>query len=76
MGLKTAEESDLRDADPIITSARERTEVEGTTLKEDGRMSEQVYIFDKNTPREKVLFKDQNGEDNTISGEKIPETKN
>ena len=46
MGLKPTEESDLRDADPIIASARERTEVEGTTLKEDGRMSEQVYIFD------------------------------
>ncbi len=46
MGLRTAEESDLRDAEHNLTSLRQRTKIEATTEKEKDTMSEQVYIFD------------------------------
>ena len=46
MGLKTTEESDLRDAENNLTSLRQQTEVEAPTEKENDTMSEQVYIFD------------------------------
>ena len=46
MGLKTTEESDLRDAEYNLTSLKRRTEIEETTEKENDTMSEQIYIFD------------------------------
>ena len=46
MGLKTTEESDLRDAENNLTSLKRRTEIEATTEKENDTMSEQIYIFD------------------------------
>ena len=46
MGLKSTEESDLRDAEHNLTSLKQRTEIEITTEKEKDTMFEQVYIFD------------------------------
>lgn len=46
MGLKTTEESDLRDAERELTSLKQRNEIEATANKENKPMSEQVYIFD------------------------------
>lgn len=46
MGLKTTEETDLRDVGHDLTSLKQRIEIEATTEKENGTMSEQVYIFD------------------------------
>lgn len=46
MRSKMTEESDLRDAEHDFSSLRQETKIEATTGKENGRMSEQVYIFD------------------------------